>query len=152
MLDRLYILCSLLLLSLSACTLSATQEEHLNKQLGSYISAVNEGRMVESVALSHPAVVKHYRAMGDSSFVEHFQSGLAGSQDFIEQPNFSAMKEKGKLIQRRYEVRYYTEEAEIDPRYGLFAVSEDGGDNWFFVPATDYFDRNIKGLHRLFDE
>jgi hypothetical protein len=60
------------------------------------------------------------------------------------------MKEKGRLIQRRYTLEYFSDNIGISRDYRLYALSEDGGDNWFFVRNKDYENTNITGFERLF--
>lgn len=141
-------------LLLTSCTLTAKQEEHLNKQFTSYIESNNEGIMLEAVALSHPAVVRFYKNQGDSVFMEHFKHGLSRNDetgDFIEDPIYRESKEQKNLIHRKYQLKIYNSEIVINPKYIIFAVSEDKGDNWFFIRSEDYYNDNIKGFKRLFE-
>ena len=140
---------SCLLFFVSACTLSGEQEERLNKQLGRYIAAHNDGRLLELIGLTHPAVVKHYKQQGDSLFIEHFREMPDSAKTYFEDPTYRDMKDKGKLIQRKYWVDYYTADAEISREYCIFALSDDGGDNWLFMRQEDYLDPGIKGVERL---
>lgn len=146
---RFFLFATLMLLAVS-CTLSARQEEHLNTQLGKYIASHNQERLLELIGLSHPAVVKYYKAQGDSAFIEHFKDMDTLGKTYFANPTYREMKEKGKLIQRKYEVEYYNSLVEINPRYCIFALSDDGGNNWFFVRNEDYYDKKIPGLERLF--
>lgn len=147
----LYIL--LVSVAITSCTLSAKQEENLNNQLSAYISANNEGLVLEAVALSHPGVVKYYKSQGDSIFMAHFKHGLSEDEesgDFLEDPLYRDTKEKGKLLQRKYELKLYSATETINNHYVIFAISEDKGDNWFFVREEDYHNSQIKGFERLF--
>ena len=137
----------------SSCTLSAKQEAHLNKQLSRFVESNNEGIMLEAVALSHPAVVRYYKNQNDSVFMEHFKHGLSKNEeagDFIEDPIFRESKEDQNLIQRKYELKFYNSDIMLNPKYIIFAVSEDKGENWFFIRSEDYYNDEIKGFKRLF--
>jgi len=147
----LFLFSGLFFILVQSCTLSARQEEHLNEHLIKYISAHNDGRLLEVIGLTHPAVVKYYRAQGDTLFIEHFKDDSTYNKTYLGNPTYRGMKEKGKLLQRKYTVEYYSESIEINHDYVIFALSDDGGDNWFFLRDEDYRDRNIKGFKRLFD-
>ncbi len=145
-----FLLFAALFTLVAACTLSAKQEEHLNSQLGKYIKSHNDERLLEVIGLTHPAIVKHYNAMGDSLLIDHFKDYDTLGKTYFSNPTYREMREDGKILQRKYEVEYYNELVEINPRYVLFAVSDDGGDNWFFIRNEDYFDKQITGFKRLF--
>lgn len=135
---------------ISACTLTGEQEDRLNKQLSRYINAYNENRTLEIVAHTHPAVVKFYKKESDSIFLAHFQQKENEFQTFLSNPLFREMKEGSKSIQRKYWIEKYTVSEEISDEYCIFAISEDGGDNWFFALEADYFNPSIQLEKRLF--
>lgn len=150
MITHFSILTGLLFFALNACTLSARQEEHLNEQLGRYVKAHNDGRLLEVIGLTHPAVVKYYRPLGDTLFIQHFRDDRTYGKTYFGNPTYREMKEKVRLIQRRYTLEYFSDDVGISRDYRLYALSEDGGDNWFFVRNEDYEDSNITGFERLF--
>jgi hypothetical protein len=133
-----------------ACTLSGEQEDRLNKQLSRYINAYNENRTLEVVALTDPKVVKHYKELGDSLFLVHFHQKENDLQTFLSNPIYREMKESSKSIQRKYWIEKYTISEEISDEYCIFAISEDGGENWFFALEEDYFNSAIQLNKRLF--
>lgn len=150
MLKRIFPLLMILTAILGACTISGEQEERLNAQLGKYINAHNDQHLLQLIGLSQPQVVRFYKEQGDSVFIQHFKDFHDGEKTYMEDPTYRDMKSQGKLIQRKYWVAYYTNQVEINHRYSLFALSDDGGDTWFFLREDDYFNTAIKGFKRLF--
>mgnify|MGYP001189058613 CR=1 FL=1 len=147
---KIYPFAVLLLLIVQACTLSGEQEDRLNKQLSRYINAYNDNRTLEVVAHTHPAVVKYYKKQGDTLFLNHFQQLENDFQTFLSNPLYREMKETSKSIQRKYWLEKYTVNEEINDEYCIFAISEDGGNNWFFALEEDYFNSAIQLNKRLF--
>jgi hypothetical protein len=140
-----------LLLLVFSCTLSAEQENRLNKQLSKFIRAYNENNTLEYAGLSHPAVVRYYSSMGDSNFIAHFSNKTGENSVNLYNPLFREMKSQGNWIERKYTIHKDSRE-ESDKNYELFAISSDGGNNWFFLTEEDYFLRKIPLKHRLFSK
>ena len=134
----------------SACTLSGEQESRLNEQLNQFIDAYNENDPLVVSAGTHVAVVKFYKDNGDSAFIQKFKQVDDEERLFFNNPMMLETKEEGKSIQRIYTVEKATESTFLTDEYRIFAVSENGGQTWFFVLEEDYYDENIKGLKRLF--
>lgn len=141
----------LIFLFLFSCTLSAEQENRLNKQLSKYIKAHNEKNALEYAGLTHPLVVKYYSSLGDSSFIAHFSDQTGENEVFFYDPLFREMKSDGNWIERKYTV-YKESGKERDKDYALYAVSSDGGENWFFLDEDDYFKQKIPLKRRLFSK
>ena len=144
----LFILTGLLAFS---CTISGEQEEQLNKQLGQYIEAHNSSdkQLLQLVGMTHPAIVRYYKNQGDSTFVFHFKDLKNNEKTYLQNPTYRDMIAKGKEIHRKYWVEYFTETTEINHRYCLFAISRDGGNNWFFAREDEYYNTAISGFKRL---
>jgi hypothetical protein len=140
----------LLISTLASCTISGEQEERLNTQLGKYIIAHNQHRLLELIGLTQPDVVRFYKNQGDTLFIAHFKDLRDGDKTYLENAIYRETKTSGKLIQRKYWVAYYTNEEELNHRYCLFALSDDGGDSWLFLRQDDYFNPDITGFKRLF--
>lgn len=141
----------LLLLLVFSCTLSAEQENRLNKQLSKYIKSYNENNTLEYAGLSHPAVVRYYSSLGDSNFIEHFSNKIGENSVNLYNPLFRDMKSQGNWIERKYTVNKDSSE-ESDKDYELYAISSDAGNNWFFLTEEDYFLQKIPLKHRLFSK
>lgn len=144
----LFILTALLIVS---CTISGEQEERLNEQLGLYINAHNnsDNQLLQLVGMTHPAIVRYYKNQDDSTFVFHFKDLKNGEKSYLQNPIYRDMAANGKTIHRKYWVEYYTSTVEISDRYCVYAISDDGGNNWYFAREDDYFNSAIKGFKRL---
>ncbi|HLP53769.1 MAG TPA: hypothetical protein VK151_02025 [Fluviicola sp.] len=138
-----------LVILVASCTISGEQEEQLNNQMGKYLNAHNNGQLLQLIGLTQPEVVRFYKNQGDSLFVRHFKDLKDGEKTYMVDPTYREMKAEGKLVQRKYWVQYYTNKAEINHRYNLYALSRDGGDNWFFLREDEYANSAIQ-FKRLF--
>jgi hypothetical protein len=148
---RVVVWCFLLMIGiLSSCVISGEQEERLNAQLGKYIEAHNQERLLELIGATEPHVVRYYKQQGDSVFINSFKDYHDGNKTYFENPIYRETKSEGTLVQRKYQVAYYTNIVEIKHEYGIFAISDDGGDNWLFVREKDYNNPKISGFKRLF--
>ncbi|WP_343605883.1 hypothetical protein [Fluviicola sp.] len=134
-----------------SCTISAEQENRLNKQLSKFIKAHNDNNTLEYAGLTHPLVVKYYTSLGDSSFITHFSNQSGENEVSFNDPLFRDMKSEGKWIERKYTVNKESYE-ERNKNYELYAVSSDGGNNWFFLTEDDYFQQKIPLKRRLFSK
>lgn len=148
---RLYFFISICLVVLTQCTLSGEQEDRLNNQLMKYMDAYNANNSLQLVALTHPAVVRFYKNQGDTVFLNTFRQkeAIHPVRTFYENSLNRETKAISKSIQRKFWVEKYTETEEINHEYAIFALSEDGGNTWFFVNQDDYFNSKIP-LKRLF--
>lgn len=135
-----------------SCTISGEQEEQLNIQLGKYIEAHNQHRLLQLIGLTHPDAVRFYKNQGDTLFIGHFKDLHESEKTYFTNAIYRETKSDGKLVQRKYWVEYYTNKEELNHRYNLFALSDDGGDSWLFLRNEDYFNKEIKGFRRLFTD
>ncbi|MDF3027128.1 MAG: hypothetical protein K0S23_1435 [Fluviicola sp.] len=140
----------IVILLAAACTLSAEQENRLNKQLSKYIKSYNTNNTLEYAGLTHPAVVRYYTSLGDSQFIQHFSNPNQQASN-LDNPLFREMKSEGKWIERKYTIRKESDK-ESDNSYELYAISSDGGNNWFFLTEEDYFLKKIPLKKRLFSK
>ncbi len=134
-----------------SCTLSGEQENRLNKQLSKYIKAHNDNNTLEYAGLTHPLVVKYYSSLGDSVFINHFSNELEKKEVVFSNLLYRETKSDGKWIERKYTVRKESLE-EKNKAYELYAISSDGGNNWFFLNEEDYFQQKIPLKRRLFSK
>lgn len=141
----------IMLILLVSCTLSGEQENRLNKQLSKYIKAHNDNNTLEYAGLTHPLVVKYYSSLGDSVFINHFSNELEEKGVVFSNLLYREMKSEGNWIERKYTVRKESLE-EKNKAYELYAVSSDGGNNWFFLNEEDYFQQKIPLKRRLFSK
>lgn len=141
----------IVLLLAFSCTLSAEQENRLNKQLSKYIKSYNNNNTLEYAGLTHPAVVRYYTSLGDSNFIQHFSNHINEKGITLDNPLFRDMKSQGKWIERKYTI-HKDSYNESDKDYELYAISSDSGNNWFFLTEEDYFLKKIPLKHRLFSK
>lgn len=143
--------CVILLISFTRCTLSGKQEDHLNVRLNSYLKAINSNNTLQWVAATPAVVVRFYHYQGEKHFIQHFHQSDSLNHNFqLENPLVVDTKRNGKSIQRKYVVEKITKMGEMNSDYRIFALSEDGGNNWFFVMENDYFNQRIPIKNRLF--
>lgn len=140
-----------MLILLVSCTLSGEQENRLNKQLSKYIKAHNDNNTLEYAGLTHPVVVKYYSSLGDSVFINHFSNELEKKGVVFSNLLYREMKSEGNWIERKYTVRKESLK-EKNKAYELYAISSDGGNNWFFLNEEDYFQQKIPLKRRLFSK
>jgi hypothetical protein len=129
-----------------SCTLSAEQENRLNKQLSKYVKSYNTNNTLEYAGLTHPAVVRYYSSLGDSDFIKHFSNEKEVNLD---NPLYRDMKSEGNWIERKYTIRKESSE-KSDSNYEIYAISSDAGNNWFFLSQEDYKLQKIPLKKRLF--
>nr|WP_294859408.1 hypothetical protein [uncultured Fluviicola sp.] len=132
-----------------SCTLSAEQENRLNKQLSKYVRSYNNNNTLEYAGLTHPAVVRYYSSLGDSDFIQHFSNQTNEQAVSLDNPLFRDMKSEGNWIERKYTILRETSE-KTDTDYEIYAISSDAGNNWFFLTQEDYRLRKIPLKKRLF--
>lgn len=142
----------LLLSSLLSCDLSGEQEEQLNIQLAKYVEAHNNRTMLQLVGMTEPEIVRYYKQKDDTTFLEHFKDLHEGQLTYLSNPTYRETKTSGKLMHRKYWLEYYTETVELDHELRIYAISDDGGDTWFFARENDYHNPEIKGFKRLFTD
>lgn len=141
----------IVILLAAACTLSAEQENRLNKQLSKYIKSYNTNNTLEYAGLTHPAVVRYYTSLGDSNFIQHFSNNINEKAVSLYNPLFREMRSEGNWIERKYTIDKDSYE-ESNSAYELYAISSDAGNNWFFLTEEDYFLEKIPLKHRLFSK
>lgn len=131
------------------CTLSAEQENRLNKQLSKYVKSYNNNNTLEYAGLTHPAVVRYYSSLGDSEFIQHFSNQINEKAVSLDNPLYRDMKSEGNWIERKYTIRRETSD-KSDDDYEIYAISSDAGNNWFFLTQEDYRLQKIPLKKRLF--
>lgn len=134
------------------CTLSAKQEAALNSSLAKYIHARNDCELVGLVGFTYPELVKQYKDAGDSLFQYKFNCEENPEYYYaIQNATLRSTVKENNEIQVLYEFDGYGEkEDEYKKRnFELIAISENNGENWFFIPMTDYKNDTLcKGLTR----
>lgn len=117
------------------------------------MNACNTGAVLSYVSFTHPDVVRHYRAQGDSTFQKRFT--LVTVDDggtFLQDGTIREIQSKENQIHVLYEFlivksRLFVETAE---EKNIVAISEDNGVTWFFADEKDYKNEEIfKSNERL---
>lgn len=138
---------------LVACTLTADQEASLNSSVSRYIQARNECQVVGLVGFTHPELVKDFKSQGDSVFQQKFD--CKDNPDYfnlIQNPTLRSTVKEGKTIHVLYDFDEYNQEDDVLSRraFELVAISDNDGENWFFMPWKNYADKSqCKNLKRL---
>lgn len=145
--------CFPLLMLLWQCTLSASQEASLNSSLSKYIQARNECQVVGLVGFTYPELVKDYKNQGDSSFQQKFD--CENNREYyyaIQNATLRETMKQDKIIHVLYEFDGYGEQEDeyLKRNFQLVAISENDGENWFFISRTDYNNDSLcKNMERL---
>ncbi|MCH2228836.1 MAG: hypothetical protein MK105_00730 [Crocinitomicaceae bacterium] len=139
------ILSIVLIIILSGCTLNADQEASLNDAMVSYVNSKNNGVVMSYVAFTHPNSVAYYKAKGDSVFKAKFDLSNSEYDPFLQDGNIREIQTKGNVIAVKYNFLnvsggFLEEQVE---EVAIFAMSEDGGETWFFIDEGDYFNDDI---------
>lgn len=140
---------AILLLLLVGCKLNSKQEKQLNIALSNYTTSRNNGAVTSYVSILYPPLVREYKNKGWQAFKEKFSlENDTMSVSKVENPLLKEFKQNGNLIQIRYEFNEMGEDA--SKKVSAYAISEDDGNNWFFLEETDYKNSNTcKNLKRL---
>ena len=138
-------------LCLYGCSLSASQEQALNKQTGLYLNALNEGPVLAVIAKTHPEFVRYTRNQGADHFRAVFQP--TGPQDVVySDPVILQTRSSEKQIHVLYRVQC---ESFLDGEFRqdqvrFVAISSNDGKTWFYIPYPVYQDKKqCPGLQRI---
>ena len=142
----------LLLLILVACTLNANQEASLTSSTNDFLKARKEGMQLAYISMIHPSLVRAYKDQGDSIFLKKFE--LVSVDNYLDEPILKTVKKENLTIHALYEFKVIQTgwiEVEITQKNTSYvAISEDNGKTWFFIPKSDYDNKDIvKDIKRL---
>lgn len=144
----------LLLIGLFACTLSAHQEETLNRSVTRFMEAKRKGVTLAYVSMIQPDFVRYYQEQGDSLFKKKFTTEEA-SEYSLDDATLQSTAKDGDRIQVWYKAKvigYYFENPKESEQV-FVACSEDNGETWLFVEGEEYFDHKIvPNFKRLIEE
>lgn len=135
------------------CTLNASQEARLNKSVSNYTAAINKCQVTGIVGFTHPKVVKYYRDLGDSTFIAHFSCDPTNNTR-ITNSTLRKTASKNDEIHALFNFDVYNiNNTRISNKeYQLVAISENNGENWFFIPYQEYQNlANELNLNQLLD-
>lgn len=139
------------LLLLFSCSLSASQEQELSKQTGIYLDAKEKKSILVIVSKTHPSFVKYVKSKGSDYFQKVFEEEDLEDLIFID-PIIEKIETKNSKIHVLYNVKKeYIKNGEnkVD-ELKFVAISEDDGENWFFLNNSVYKNKKIcKDIERL---
>lgn len=142
----------------SSCTLSTQQEMSLNKDIHQFIQVRNEGDALSFLNYIHPAVVRYYKDLGDSTFNEKFkalpqgynQNGMQTDVVFWDQGIIKKVVKKDSLIEAKLKISLIKNSKSLDSTTIFYAISKSDASNWLFVSEDDYFNV-LRKEERLID-
>jgi len=135
--------CLALSLTVSSCSLNATQEASLNNAKTSFINSKNNGTVMSYVAFTLPEVVSYYKSQSDSVFQQRFDLSSKETTDFLSNGNIRVVEESNSLIHVKYEFTNVNFEDVSQEKVIVFALSNNTGKSWFFAEENDYFNDDI---------
>lgn len=142
-----------------ACSLSTEQEMALNKTMSNMIEARNTGDGLSYLNYTHPAIVKHYKGLGDSILKLKFQEVPQDNRGIYEPEAtywgsgyVKEVKEKDSIIQAKVEIKLYQDHQPIDSVVTFYATSFGTETDWLFAEKKDYNSDYFPENHRLFKD
>ncbi|MES2589527.1 MAG: hypothetical protein V4622_11160 [Bacteroidota bacterium] len=136
----------------TCCTLSASQEQSLNKNLGLYLQALEKKSILVQVSMYHPEFVHYIKDKGTAYFKEVFSANENEIDLLFLDPKIVKIETKDDKIHVLYKVRkeFLIEGENRVEELEFVAISEDDGENWYFVNYKMYLNKNIcKKVPRL---
>jgi hypothetical protein len=135
----------ILLLIFASCSLNADQEASLHQAMVSYINSRNNGAVMSYVGFTHPNIVAHYKAQGDSLFQAHFDVSNEEERPFFQDGIIQEIESDGAKIHVKYEFEKYEYYEDMNDvrRVIIFAITENSGKSWFFAEEEEYFNDKI---------
>jgi hypothetical protein len=135
----------ILLLIFSSCSLNADQEASLHQAMVSYVNSRNNGAVMLYVGYTHPNIVAHYKAQGDSLFQTHFDVSNEEERPFFQDGIIQTIESDGENIHVQYEFQKieYFEFMNESKKAIIFAITENSGKSWFFAEEDEYYNEKI---------
>lgn len=129
---------------LGACSLSASQEQELNRQTGIYLDALERNALLVMVSKTHPSFVRYAKSKGNDYFKNVFENKSSEELVFIN-PVIREIQNRNGHIQVLYEVeKEYIENGENHRDTSRFiALSGDDGKTWYFLDYATYKNKKI---------
>lgn len=136
---------------LSACTLSASQEQALNKQTGMYLNALENKSILSIVSMTHPSFVKHVKSKGQEYFKQVFGDTSEEELLYIDPKIDQIVEDKGEIhVLYVIEKEFIKHGENHETESKIVAISKDDGQHWFYLSYSVYRNTNIcKDIPRL---
>lgn len=127
-----------------ACSLSASQEQELNKQTGIYLDAHERNAILVVVSKTHPSFVKYAKSKGGSYFKSVFENDQMEELVYIN-PMIEKIRNKGDHLQVLYKVEkeYIRNGENHRDKSNFVALSDDDGKTWYFLDYATYANKKI---------
>ncbi len=139
-----------LLFTFGACQLSGEQEKRLNENMSAYIHAHNACQPISLAALTYPPLVSEWKSMGDSIFKQNFD--CEASMEWHD-PTVKKTVKNGSVMHVLIDLKAMIPmdyKQNFQGHQLLIAISEDGGESWFFIKKEDYVNKSwMKSVERL---
>lgn len=145
MLKRILFL-GLMIALIFSCTLSSEQEMSLNKDIHQFIQVRNEGDALAFLNYMHPAIVRHYKDLGDTTLnkklmtLPKHQSSNDPQTDVVywDHGYIKNVVKKDSLIKAKIEISLTKNYKSIDSTTCFYAISTSNASNWLFASENDY--------------
>lgn len=133
-----------LILFLVGCSLSASQEQELNRQTGIYLDAKEKNSILMIVAKTHPSFVKYAKTKGDEYFQTTFKEHGLEELIYID-PRIMKIESVDDKIHVLYEIdKEYIKNGENHHDTAKFlAISDDDGLTWYYLNYGVYTNEKI---------
>jgi hypothetical protein len=151
-------LMTILFLFLFSCSLSTEQEMSLNQSIINMVESRNQGDGLSYLNHTHPAVVKHYKSLGDSVLIQKFQeiperkSRNHFNSDWVYWSTgyVKEVEHEDTLTQAKIEIQLYKNNKVLDSTLIFYATSFEGETDWLFAKSEDYYASYFPVEQRLF--
>ena len=133
--------------SITSCSLNAEQERNLNKSIIKYLFSVNRELKLSIAAATHPLILRELKDESDEKLKAYLEPKHHIWTDAI----IGKSKIKGEILHIELKVALVSKETyeKAPNRIRLYAVSEDNGNNWYFVDYKIYESDYCKKFKRL---
>lgn len=137
----------LIFFTVASCSLNAEQERNLNKSIIKYLFSVNRELKLSIAAATHPFILRELKEDGDEKLKAYLEPKHHIWTDAI----IGKTKMDGAIVHIELKVALISKETfeKAPNRIRLYAISEDNGENWYFVDYKIYESNYCKKFKRL---
>lgn len=137
----------LIFFTVTSCSLNAEQERNLNKSIIKYLFSVNRELKLSIAAATHPLILRELKEDGDEKLKAYLEPKHHIWTDAI----IGKTKMDGAIVHIELKVALISKETfeKAPNRIRLYAISEDNGENWYFVDYKIYESNYCKKFKRL---
>lgn len=137
----------LIFFTVASCSLNAEQERNLNKSIIKYLFSVNRELKLSIAAATHPLILRELKEDGNQKLKAYLEPKHHIWTDAI----IGKTKMDGAIVHIELKVALISKETfeKAPNRIRLYAISEDNGENWYFVDYKIYESNYCKKFKRL---